>query len=408
MKYVSIITLISIFTLAGCSDDNESTPAINNPATYSFERDGQSTVSFSGQTTRIMMAGELSDNLTGLTASAEHLLELYRNATADGGDANPYTNTDLNTETKSIAEKVAASKEYFASNTVESSAIKAQFEGWISSQATEVFANQEQVAEPGVPGQIADGTRTRYINAKGLEYNQMVNKSLLGALMTDQILNNYLSTIVLDGNNDQANNDAKLLNEGSNYTSMEHHWDEAYGYIYGLSVDPANPNATIGEDDSYLNGYIGKVESDEDFAGIADEIFEAFKLGRAAIVDGNYVVRDAQIAIIKTLVSKVIAVRAVHYLQGGKNELPDDRTAYSLYGTSLHELSEGLGFVYSLRFSQNPLTGEPYFSAEEVNQMIEDIYGSENGLWDVDATVLDEISNEIATKFGFTVDQAAS
>ena len=35
-------------------------------------------------------------------------------------------------------------------------------------------------------------------NAGGLEYNQLVNKGLIGALMVDQMLNNYLSAAVLD------------------------------------------------------------------------------------------------------------------------------------------------------------------------------------------------------------------
>ena len=407
MNRFLILTALSFLTLAGCSDDNESTPAINAPISYSFERDGQSTVSFSGQKTRIMMADELNDNMKGLTATSDQLLEMFRNSTAEGGDANPYSSADLNTATKSIKEKVAASVDYFSANTVESSAIKAQFEDWITSQANDVFANQNQLAEPGVPGQLADGSSTRYVNAKGLELNQMVAKGLLGALMTDQILNNYLSPSVLDANNDRENNNAKLVEDGSNYTSMEHHWDEAYGYIYGMSVDYANPNNTIGEDDDFLNEYVGVVNSNENFAGIADVIFDAFKLGRTAIVEGDYDLRDAQAVIIKEAISKVIAVRAVHYLQGGKGELPEDRTATSLYGPALHELSEALGFIYSLRFTQNPITGASYFTAEEVDTMIDKIYGSTNGLWDVEGSVLDEISTEIATKFGFTVDQAS-
>lgn len=408
MNRFLILTAISVLTLAGCSDDNETSPAINVPSSYSFERDGQSTVSFTGQTTRIMMADELSDNMKELTATADQLLEMFRNSTTDGGDANPFSNADLNAATKSVKEKVAASADYFSANTVESMAIKEQFEDWIVGQVEEVFANQNQLASPGVPGQLADGSSTRYINAKGLELNQMLAKGLIGALMTDQILNNYLSSTVLDANNDRENNSAKLIEEDANYTSMEHHWDEAYGYVYGMSADYANPNKTIGEDDDFLNEYVGKVDSDTDFAGIAKEIFDAFKLGRAAIVSGDYSVRDAQIAIIKEAISKVIAVRAVHYLQGGKNELPSDRTAISFYGHALHELSEGLGFVYSLRFTQNPATGQPYFTSAEVDTMIDDIYGGTNGLWDVETSVLDEVSTKIATKFGFTVDQAGS
>ena len=135
--------------------------------------------------------------------------------------------------------------------------------------------------------------------------------------MTDQALNNYLSTAVLDEGSSRDDNDAGTVLEGESYTNMEHKWDEAYGYVYGLNADAADPNADLGAD-SFLNEYIGKLEEDSDFAGIADEIFQAFKLGRAAIVAGDYDVRDAQAEIIREKISQVIAVRGVFYMQNAK------------------------------------------------------------------------------------------
>jgi uncharacterized protein YjaZ len=49
---------------------------------------------------------------------------------------------------------------------------------------------------------------------------------------------------VLDEADNRTNNDAKVLEEGELYTTMEHKWDEAYGYLYGdPSIPSANPNS---------------------------------------------------------------------------------------------------------------------------------------------------------------------
>jgi len=73
---------------------------------------------------------------------------------------------------------------------------------------------------------------------------------------------------------------------------------------------------------------------------------DAFKRGRAAIVAGDYDERDVQADIIKEKISWVIGIRAIYYLQQGK-------------------------------------------------------------FWDITPAILDEISEEIASKFDFTVAEAA-
>ena len=268
----------------------------------------------------------------------------------------------------------------------------------------EVFPNEQELAMPGVAGQIADGSSVRYVNAQGLEYNQAVNKGLIGALMIDQILNNYLSPAVLDEADNIAENDAGIVADGENYTTMEHKWDEAFGYLFGATENFAEANLTIGGDDSFLNKYLGRVEGDADFAGIAEDIFNAFKLGRAAIVAGNYDLRDEQATIIKEELSKVIAIRAVYYLQQGKNAIPLEGNLNN-YGTAFHDLSEGFGFVYSLRFTRPSDSSSSYFSKSEVDGFIADLTAG-NGFWEVTPATLDEISNAIAAKFDFTVAQA--
>lgn len=400
-SFLLLLTMGSAI-LTSCSKDDD--PVIDEengievPANYTFERNGESTIDYNGQTTRLQMSSELISAFNDFdNNSEEQLLNMFANENA------PFSDASLNESSKSVKSKVAASNLYFSANTTESAQIKQDFESFISGQINEVKANKDQLAEAGVAGQIAQGERVRYVNAQGLEYNQAFAKSLIGGLLLDQIINNYLSQPVLDEADNRANNDAGITEEGSVYTTMEHKWDEAYGYLYGdPSIPTADPMSVLGEsDDHLLFSYLGQVDADEDFSGLAQSTFDAFKTGRAAIVAGNYETRDEQVATIRENLSTVIGVRAVHYLQGGKNALAEEN-----YGAAFHELSEGFGFIYSLRFTQNPATGKPY-----ITQLSLETYKTElisgNGFWAVTPETLDRISEEIAAAFGFTVEEAA-
>lgn len=401
LSKVLLLPLLA-FALISC-DNNNDTTEIDAPAIYEFTRNGASSVSFTGQTTRIQMAAELTSAMMDFDNTTEELLlEMYRNETSNGGDADPFQNPDLNEATKNIKGKVAASADYFSSNSQLSAEIKNQFELWLSAQVEEVFPNENSVAAPGQPGQIADGQSTRYVNGKGFEYNQLVGKSLIGALMTDQMLNNYLSTSVLDAGTNREDNNNGTIAEGSNYTNMEHKWDEAYGYLFGNADNPSNP--TIGEGNGFLNTYLGRVDGDEDFTGIGQETFEAFILGRAAIEAGAYDIRDDQAQIIRENISIVIAVRAIYYLQSGKNALEQSTPDY---GAAFHDLSEAYGFMYSLKFSRVPNSDSPYLTSQEIDNMLSQLTDGE-GLWDIEPSVLDDMSETIAAPFEFTVEQAAN
>ncbi|MGW1453410.1 DUF4856 domain-containing protein [Salegentibacter agarivorans] len=397
MKKLFFSAILGGLTLASCSSDDDVTPEnteLEIPATYNFEREGASTVSYSGQTTRLQMTSKILSKFTDFENGSEDLLlNMFANENA------PFENASLNESSKSVKSKVAASKLYFSANTVESAEIKSDFESYITEQFTAVKNNRNELAEAGMAGQIAQGASVRYINEKGLEMNQAFAKGLIGGLLADQILNNYLSQAVLDEADNRANNDAGLVEEGKAYTTMEHKWDEAYGYLYGDPSIPAeDPNSVLNDNnDALLFKYMGSVDGDSDFEGIAEETFEAFKTGRAAIVAGDYQTRDEQVEIIRENISTLIAVRAIYYLQAGKNQLANEE-----YGAAFHSLSEGYGFIYSLRFTHNPETGAPYISAGNVENYLEQLMNG-NGFWEVTPETLDSISEEIAAPFDFTV-----
>ena len=238
-KHTFFLFIVGLIFFTSCEDT--SVPKFDTPETYSFLRNGKSTVSFSGQTVRILMAEELIDALNNVDTQQSDLLNMFRNKDQDGNDVDPFQLEMLNESTKSIKSKVASSKDFFFTNTTETFIITNQIEEWIKNQTHEVFSNQDLLAEPGVAGQIADGSSVRYVSGKGLEYNEVIGKSLTGALMVDQIVNNYLSIDVLDEGSNRPNNDAILLEDETNYTTMEHKWDEAYGYLFGNSNSPENP-----------------------------------------------------------------------------------------------------------------------------------------------------------------------
>ena len=230
--------------------------------------------------------------------------------------------------------------------------------------------------------------------------------------MVDQILNNYISSNVLDSF--EAANDVGTLVEGKNYTDMEHDWDEAYGYLFGAAaaVNLASPLNEIGEglggSDNFLSKYLDRVNDDADFSGIAQDIFDALKLGRAAIVAKNYTVRNEQAEIIREKISEVIGVRCVFYMQQAKAAL-EANTETVDYATAFHDLSEAFGFIYSLQFTRQPNANTPYFTRAEVTSILGNIYtNNTNGFWDVTPEDLQTASETIAAKFNFTVEEAAN
>jgi len=403
VKKIFTLLLLSV-TFISCSSDDDNTDNNNNqnvdaPATYQFTRNGNNTVSYSGQTQRIAMAEELISALKDQNRDEASLDAMFAHAEGDQDFSDPNM-LDLNASSKNVRSKTAASKDYFDSNSTDANAIKANFDSWISSQVNDVFPNWGNTASPGNAGLAQElGGSIRYVNEKGLEYNQAVAKSFNGAFLADQICNNYLSSAVLDAGDNVDNNDNDVLDVGKNYTTMEHKWDEAFGYLYGAEEDETAP---VLEADSFLSKYLYKVEADSDFTGIADDIYDAFKLGRAAIVAKNYTVRDEQVEILREKISMIIGIRAVYYLQGGKSEIANGDLP-----SAFHDLSEGFGFIYSLQFTRNPMTDAPYVSKSMVDGYIDTLM-EDNGFWDVTPETLDQMSEDIAAEFGFTVEQAAN
>ena len=102
------------FILISCVNDSNPEVSIDEPDLYEFSRNGSSTVSFPGQTARILMAEELISTMMDFDSATEsQLLQMYRNQDASGGDVDPFSNPELNNETKSVKESSRLRRLFF-------------------------------------------------------------------------------------------------------------------------------------------------------------------------------------------------------------------------------------------------------------------------------------------------------
>ncbi len=352
---------LALFVFSCDSDnDNNNTNTIVAPDTYEFTRNGESSVSFSGQTTRLLQAEELYDALNSSEAT-ETGLDLMFNGDSNGSAG--FADASLNGTSKIIGSKTAAS------TLAGSATTKARFDDMITDFATNVVPNWGSDAGVGQAGAIStpDGAKTYHLNAQGQEIDQLFFKGLIGAFTLDQIVNNYIHPNQLDSGTRIDDNDNDVLSGDNNYTDMEHKWDEGFGYLYGLEGDNlASAGSTPSGSGSLLMKYFKKVNDEGGYEpGIAQTVYDAFIMGRTAIVNKDYALRDQQAAIIKVELSKVIGYYAIHYM----NDFVSKLEAGNVAGAH-HSISEGWGFLLSLQFTNNG-NDEPFMDKATVEYFLD-------------------------------------
>lgn len=377
-RYLFILAFPLFIISCGSDDDGNLPVEITVPDNYEFLRDGMSTVSFSGQTTRLNQVDEIYLALNSNTYNETQLDEMF----ADGAG---FTDSALNGTGKNVRGKTSAGC------AAGSSATQAQFDAQIADFANNVVPAWSNDASAGIAGKLTDASRSIHVNAKGHEIDQTFVKGLIGGMTLDQIVNNYLQPCQLESGSRKDDNTNGVLSSGKNYTDMEHKWDEAFGYLYGQEEDAkrADLGSAPNGKGTTLNKYFKKV-NDSNQPGIAEIVYNAFKKGRAAIVAGDYQVRDAQANIIQIHLSKVIGYKAVDYLNGYMSKMAAGNTA-----DAFHALSEGYGFIMSLQFTNNG-NNVPYFTKAEADAMLAKI----DDFWTVQDSDLTSMVNDIKSKFG--------
>lgn len=362
-----LLALACAFT--SCEEDdgeNDVNPQIDVPSTYTFERNGESTVSYSGQTDRLDMLAEMKSYVgtanSGAELSEQKLLDMYANENSAFEDA------DLNASTKQLEDKtfiadVSFYKDLFAS-------------------AAAASTSGVEAAE-GQAGLIARGPdRNILVDENGWEYTQLLEKGMMGSVFLHQIYNTYLTDSKIG--NDVENEE---LVEGKNYTAMEHHWDEAFGY-WGVSPD-FDPEA----DNRFWANYTYGRES---VLGSATALKDAFLKGRTAIVNKNYDVKNEQRDIIYKQFELIAAATAIHYINESIADINNGDQ-----GNLFHHASEGYGFARALQFS-------PYksISDDQLDTILNANFGTDGNFWTITIDGLQAAKSTLATVYPELADVA--
>lgn len=371
IKYLPVIALIAASALSCVESENPEIQPSVLPTTYTFERDGISTVDYQGQTDRLNMLSEMKAYLVsgdqGNKISSQRLLDMYANASS------PFESAELNSATtKQLENKTnVAEVDFFKSQMVNAAAVSAE------------VANNGTAAAQGISGRIERGTSGRFVNVneKGWEFTQIIEKGLMGSVFYHQIFNVYLSESKIGSGVDNSN-----LVQGKNYTAMEHNWDEAFGY-WGVPVnfpqgDPVLP-------DSYRRFWATYTNARNPLLNVSQPLMDAYILGRYAIVENNHQLKNQQVENIIDLHELISAATAVHYINKTQQALSTGDT-----GEFLHTLSEAYAFVMALQYSPRKK-----ISQNQINTILNTDFGAQADFWTVTMSGLQEAKNKLTSAY---------
>lgn len=322
----SILAVLIAFGMQSCSDNDpvQVTPEYPVPATYAFDN-----VSYSGQTERLDQLEEMTaymktSNTAGVRLEKQVLLDMFENA---NGNANGNFSFESSKQLKDkcFGPHVSNIEAYI------SALVKA-------SESTQPAAN----GQAGVMTS-EDGTKSYLFDENGVEHIQYIEKELMGAVF-------YYQAVAVYMGNEKMDVDNEVVEPGEG-TEMEHHWDEAYGYL-GVSNDfPTNT-----EDVRFWGKYcVGR----DALLGTNESLSYALRKGRTGITVKEYDMRDEAITEARTAWEDVCAATAIHYLNDALNNLGDDLIRN-------HVLSEAKAFTTNLAF--NP---EKRIEQAQIDQVID-------------------------------------
>ena len=375
--FISSILLITGITVTACKKGCTDPTAINYdekakkennsclydsdysiPTTYSFtDASGNSTVNFSGQTERLDQLSEMVVLLksgTSTVLSSQDIKDMFANTNGDGNGLFSFTST------KQLLNKC------FSLDT-------SMFQTWMDEIALASVSNAS-IAADGQAGTLSSGTSTYLFDENGKEHVQLIEKGLMGAVFMNQALNEYFGDVKMNVDNTTAV-DPSL---GEYYTTMEHHFDEAFGY-FGVSSDFPSivPDRFWGK---YCNNQNAAINSNED-------MMSNFLKGRAAITGKEIADRDQAIAAIRNEWEAISAHQAMAYLDGAIANFGIDDAKF------LHELSEAYAFAWNLRYA--PLETRKMSTSEHAALMAQ----FPSNFWSITLADLNNIKSTINSKY---------
>lgn len=312
------------------------------PSTYNFvDESGTSTVNYSGQTDRV---NQLKEMMTYIKSGKDGVIQSTTIDDMFSNSNNPFTFTS----TKQLRDKCF-------------SLDLPLFDAWFDSVAlaSNDFA---QTASNGQAGTLTTGTSEYLFSPNGIEYAQLIEKGLMGAVFQYQALNIYFGAGKMDVDNTTPVS-------GEAYTTMEHHWDEAFGYF----TVPTDFPTTAATDfwGKYCNAQNGALNSNA-------IMMNNFLKGRAAITANELTDRDASIQTIREMWENIAAYQAMTYLDQAVTAFGTDQAKF------LHVTSEAYAFILCLRYAP---TETRNMSTQQVDALLAD-FG--NNFWNL---TLNDIQN---------------
>ena len=366
-----VLLVVLALGASACDSTGPERGLIDTPETYVFTRNGESTVSYSGQTDRLNMVAEMKDYLKGgdqgEVLSEQVLLDMFENAGGNGGGHFSFT-SDRQLKDKTFAPDLD------------------------SRLFEDLFARAAEASAAGNAGVVAsDGTAglltrensggTILVGANGREFTQLVEKGLMGAVFYNQIFNTYLT----DARIGEGVENAELV-DGENYTPMEHHWDEAFGY-WGAPIDFASPWPEAREDEPVFWAHYSDVADGE--LGTNGILMDAYKQGRTAIVNDDSATKNAQRDVLYEYHELVAAASAVHYINSTLQHLDEGKV-----GEAFHTLSEAWAFTNALRYSPRRA-----ISLDQIEEILNSDFGADGNFWNVTAAGLNEAKATIVSVY---------
>jgi hypothetical protein len=309
--FTALSMLSAVLILASSCKNNKTdnpTPTYTIPTTYNFTN-----ANFADATTRLGMVTEMSNlmkNATTGVLDGQKLKDMFANANA------PFATAGYNTSGLQVKDQCFTLLQTDVSNYIDS-LVKVSKSGVPASRGV-----------AGVGASSAAPTSKYALTANGVNYAQVFNKSIMGGLITYQIVN-YMTA----GISSSVDNTTVIAGKG---TAMEHNWDMAFGY-WGVPIDfPTNKTGA-----KLWGSYSTQVDSGFKANKI---LMDAFLKGRAAISNKDNATRDQQATIILQTFEKLTGAAALQEVKEVKESISDNIARNS-------RLSECYGFVYSLKYN---------------------------------------------------------
>jgi len=368
---------LTVLGLSSCRDQTDLTPqlrtsidyaTLSDTATYStrfVDQAGAKTVDLTNGSNRLLMFRAIN-TYNGTAASAGATLDATTLRNMFANTSSPFSGTlaALNTSGVQLRNVTAASL-----TTTEAEKERQTIEAGFTAMAN-LSKSAAALASEGKAGKLG----TYLVDEKGIEWAQIIQKSLIGAFQLD-----YINNVLLSDKNLALDNSTVL--PGKNYTALEQNWDEIYGILTANPVYGAKATATA-SGETFLGAYIWEYNR----AGYT-RIHPALLKGRAAIVNNDRQTLKEQVTILRTETEKAIASAALGYLGKWKTGATDAARA--------HAIAEGLGFIYSLRYAKVN-GGDAAFSDTVLNNLV---YSAPNGFWGLTNSKIDAASDAIRAKF---------